>query len=29
MAHANDVTRLLNKIERHLEVKMLEAHFPK
>ena len=28
MAYANDVTLLLNKVERHLEVKMLEPHFP-
>ena len=29
MAHSNDVTRLLNKIERHLEIKLLEPHLPK
>jgi hypothetical protein len=28
MAHSNDVTRLLNKIERHLEVKLLTPHLP-
>lgn len=28
MAHSNDVTRLLNKIERHLEITLLEPHLP-